>query len=60
MIVYAIKYSNYDPPEIDSLWLHRKAAERACEELNEEALKGPVSGADNWEVTPMTVHEDEV
>lgn len=52
MTVYAIQWSNYDPPEIDSLWTTRERAQERCDELNKESA--PYS---TWCVEPMEVLE---
>jgi hypothetical protein len=53
MIVYAVVYSNYDPMEVDSLWLHEEAAKNQCDKKNKEYWP-----SDMWEVCPKTVHEE--
>jgi hypothetical protein len=47
--VYAVKYSNYEPAEVDSLFLHRADAEAHAERLNER------SDTDAWEVVEWVV-----
>lgn len=49
MTVYAVVYSNYEPAEVDSLWMTRELAERRADELD--------SG---WTVTPMSVGEQHI
>jgi hypothetical protein len=44
MDVWAIVYSNYDPPEVHTLWETRELAERVCEKLGE-----------SWRVTAWRV-----
>jgi hypothetical protein len=52
--VYAVVYSNYDPAEVNSLWLKEKDAEKRRDSLNNDKT---VPQSDNWEISPMFVHE---
>lgn len=38
--VYAVKYSNYEPEEIESLWFTEAQARTRCDRLNEESRVG--------------------
>lgn len=33
--VWCVRYSNYDPPEVDSLWINEELARRRAKKLNE-------------------------
>ncbi len=52
MTVYVVRYSNYDPPEADSLWASRDDAEQHAKAMNEK------SDGCGWEVTAMPVYQD--
>lgn len=54
--VYAVVYSNYEPPEVGRLYATRELAVAAREEINEEARNSVVSNSDNWEIKQMWVH----
>jgi len=57
MIVYAVRYSNYEPPEVDSLWLREESANKHRDNKNAQDEED-LQGSGNWEVTPLTVNED--
>lgn len=46
--VWAVVFSNYDPPELDTLWNSEAAAKARVDKLNGD-----------WNVVEMTVHEAE-
>lgn len=36
MTIYRVRYSNYEPAEVESQWAKLEDAERHCEELNDQ------------------------
>lgn len=50
MTVYAVVFSNYEPPEVDSLWVSQELAELRRDELSDQGRSG-------WDVEPMPVGE---
>lgn len=47
--VFVVRFMNYEPPEIDSLWFDKDAAEKRAEEANRE------NKTDGWLVEWMSV-----
>jgi len=36
MTLYIIRFSNYEPPEIDSIWCHKENAENRLNEMSDD------------------------
>jgi hypothetical protein len=45
-IIYAVRFSNYEPAEIDSLWMTKADAESRCNDIDDGGM---------WGVHPMEV-----
>lgn len=52
MEVFMVRYANYDPPEVDSLWTTAEEAQKRADELDEQ-----YKDAAGWKVTARTVYE---
>ena len=54
MKVYAVVFSNYDPPEVGGLFEAREDAEREAKRRNDETDWSPWN-VQEWTVTPRSV-----
>ncbi len=52
LVLYAVRCSNYEPAEVDSLWAGRDAAQQRAEVLS--AGDGPGWSVQAWEVAGWT------
>lgn len=52
MIVWAVVYGNYEPPETDSLWTTEIAAQKRADDLDEADDLGAA-----WRVMAIEVNE---
>jgi len=56
--VWVVKYSNYEPAEVNSIHLTEESAQKRCDEINQKA-DDELKASGNWEVTKWKVFDEE-